>query len=117
MTERRDSSEHNQLIRFWCDTYQERVGVRYPFNGGKDGATVKWLRSMYTDDEIRTFMVAFFDMEDEWIEDKGHSLGLLRSCLPKVIQFVRRGQQQVPKKAPANLTGIQAWMYKKATGA
>lgn len=114
MTERRSPTAHNEIVSFWCDLYQERLGTKYPFNGGKDGATVKWLRGMYSNDEIKEFMAAFFDIEDDFIEQSGRSLGVFRGCLPKVIQFVKKGQ--TAKKAPANLQGIESWMRKRAAG-
>lgn len=98
MTERRDPSDHNVLIRYWCDLYVEHVGTKYPFNGGKDGATIKWLRGIYTDDEIRGFMTAFFEMDDPFIVDSGFSLGVFRGCLPKVIKVV----QSAKPKTDAN---------------
>jgi hypothetical protein len=111
MTDRRDPSPHNELVRFWCDTYQARMGTRYPFQGGKDGATIKWLREMYSDDEIRGFMRGFFEIEDAFIEDAGHSMGVFRATLPKVIQFVRKQQQ--PKQAPKRLQGLAEWRHEK----
>lgn len=94
LDDERPEDTHNGIIRFWCDTYQREVGAKYPFNGGKDGKTVKWLREMYSDDEIRTYMSAFFELDDDFVRDNGHSLPLFRGCLPKVINFVRRKPKQ-----------------------
>jgi hypothetical protein len=116
MTDRRDPSPHNVLIRFWCDEYEKRIGTKYPFNGGKDAKTIQWLRGLYSDEDIRGFICAFFEIEDEFIQNSGYSLGVFRGCLPKVIQFVNRGQQQAPKKVPSNLQGLQAWSLKRAAG-
>ena len=79
-------SPHTEMIRFWCDTYQQRTGSKYPFAGGKDGATIKWLRSIYTDEEIRSYMTVFFEMDDDFIQQSGFALGVFRGCLPKVIR-------------------------------
>lgn len=95
VTDRRDPSPHNDLARYWCDTYQRHVGAKYPFNGGKDGSAIKWLRSIYTDEEIRAYMTAFFAIEDDFIQGSGYSLGVFRGCLPKVIAHVMR--QQAPR--------------------
>lgn len=73
--------------------YQEHVGTRYPFNGGKDAKILKELREIYSDEDLQIFMVAFFEIEDGFIEDSGYGLGVFRGCLPKVIQFVQRQQQ------------------------
>ena len=88
MTDRRDPSPHNAIVRFWCDTFERHAGTRYPFAGGKDGKAIKDLRAIYSDDELRTFIAAFFEMDDPFIEQAGHSLGVFRGCLPKVIAHI-----------------------------
>lgn len=110
------TDHHAQLVAFWHQLYKENVGAAYFFQGGKDGKTIKDLRAVYSDDEIRSFMAGFFEIEDDFIQNSGYSLGAFRGTLPKVIQFVKRGQQQQPKKVPANLQGIQQWMSKRASG-
>jgi hypothetical protein len=116
VTKRRSPSAHNAIARFWCDTYEQHTGAKYPFNGGKDGAAIKWLLSIYSEDEVRTFITGFFEIEDDFIEQTGRSMGVFRGCLPKIIQFVKKGQQQPASKVPANLHGIQEWMRKRAAG-
>ena len=101
---------HAQLVAFWCDRYHQHVGAKYPFNGGKDGNTIKWLRGIYGDDEIRTYMSAFFELEDDFIQQSGYGLGVFRGCLPKVIQFVKRGPKS---KTTENLTGIAEWLAER----
>lgn len=102
--------EHADLIRFWCDRYKEHVGFAYPFAAGKDGKAIKDLRGMYSDDQLRTFMAAFFEIEDDFIQNSGYSLGVFRGCLPKVITFVARGPQRA---VPKNLQGLDEWMRKR----
>lgn len=99
------------LGAFFDAQYQEHVGTRYPFNNGKDAKLIKDLRAIYSDDDIRTFMAAFFEIEDEFIEHAGYSIGVFRGCLPKVIAFISRGQK---RDVPKNLTGIASWMQKRA---
>lgn len=111
MTDRRDPSPHNALIRFWCDRYEQHVGVKYPFMGGKDGKAIKDLLAIYSDDQLRTFIAAFFEIEDDFIQQSGYSLGVFRGCLPKVIAFIGRGQR---REVPKNLTGISEWVRNRA---
>lgn len=79
-----------ELATFYDVRYQAHVGTRYPFNGGKDAKILKELREIYSDDDLHIYMVAFFEIEDGFIEDSGYGLGVFRGCLPKVIQYVRR---------------------------
>jgi hypothetical protein len=93
MTEKRTPTSHpiRELLTFWDSRYQEAHHHRYPFSGGKDSKMMKDLREFYSDEQIRSFMAAFFEMEDPFIEQSGHSLGVFRGCLPKVIQHLQRG--------------------------
>ena len=75
------------LLSFFDELYTTHVGARYPFNGGKDAKIVQLLREVYSDEDIRTYMTAFFEIHDEFIEQSGYGLGVFRGCLPKVITF------------------------------
>lgn len=119
MTERREPAAHpiRDLLSFWDSCYQRHVGARYPFNGGRDSKLVKDLREIYPDDQIRTFMAAFFEMDDDFIVNSGHSLAVFRGCLPKVIAFLHKPRlSSQPQSLPKNLQGIQAWMQKRVAG-
>lgn len=115
MTDRREPAQHpvRDLLAYFDARYQERIGLKYAFKGGRDAKLIAELRETYTDDQLRTFMAAYFEIEDDFIEQSGHSLQVFRGCLPKVIQFVRKG---TTKPVPKNLQGIQAWMQKRALG-
>lgn len=117
MTERRDPAGHviRDLLACFDTLYQAQSGRRYPFSGGRDAKMMKDLLNFYGEAEIRTFMAAFFEMDDPFIEQSGYSLQVFRGCLPKVIQYVDRGPAR--KATPAKLQGIEAWMRNRASGA
>lgn len=92
MTERREHAIRD-LLSFWDGLYTKHVGARYPFNAGRDSKWIKEWRAVYSDDDIRQFMSAFFDMDDDFIQNSGYGLGVFRGCLPKVIQSVKRSQR------------------------
>jgi hypothetical protein len=85
------------VMTFWDGLYLEHVGARYPFNAGRDSKWIKDWRAVYSDEELQAFMAAFFVIEDDFIQNSGYGLGVFRGCLPKVIQFVKRGARQVEK--------------------
>lgn len=101
------------VLTFFDTEYQRVVGTRYPINRGKDTKLVKDLLAIYSEPQLRTFIAAFFEMDDEFIAEAGHSLGVFRACLPKVIAYLKRGSQP---QAPSNLRGIAQWMQKRASG-
>jgi hypothetical protein len=94
-----------ELLTVFDGLYQKKVGAKYPVNGGKDGALLKQLRAIYSDEDITRFMRAYFEMDDPFFAETGWSLGCFRSCLPKVIAWVnRKGSVAVNwQKAPREL--------------
>lgn len=87
-SERRTEHPIRDLLAEFDRLYQQHSGSRYPFNGGRDSKMMKDLLVMYSEPEIRSFMAAFFEMDDPFIEQSGHSLGVFRGCLPKIIRHL-----------------------------
>lgn len=100
-------------MAFWDGLYFKAMDTRYPFNSGRDSKWIKEWLAVYSDNELRAFMAAFFEIEDDFIQNSGYGLGVFRGCLPKVIQFVKRGQK---RDVPKNLKGVEQWMSRKAAG-
>jgi hypothetical protein len=113
VTERREPAAHpiRDVLAFFDAEYQRHAGTRYPVNRGKDTKLAKDLLAIYTADQLRTFIAAFFEMDDEFITTAGHSIGVFRGCLPKVIAFVRA---KTTRETPKNLIGIEQWMKNRA---
>ncbi len=82
------SHDIKTLATFFDEQYTAHVGTRYPFNNGKDAKILKDLRGIYSDEQLHAFMVAFFQVDDDFIRDSGYSLGAFRGCLTKVIKFL-----------------------------
>ena len=80
------------LAVFFDAKYAEHVGTRYPFNNGKDAKILKDLREIYSDEDLRGYMTAFFEVDDEFIQESGYGLGVFRGCLPKVIAHVQKSK-------------------------
>lgn len=116
MTDRREPTAHpiRDLLSFWDGCYSRHAGMRYPFNGGRDSKLVKDLRDIYSDDQLRTFIATFFEMDDPFIEQSGHSLAVFRGCLPKVIAYLKNGPAK--RETPKNLSGIAEWAQRRAAG-
>jgi hypothetical protein len=113
MTERRDQSPHNLMIRFWCDLYLERRHQKYYFTP-RDAKTVKELREMVGDDEeLRALMRGYLAMDDDWLEDKGKALHFLPSNIQKVVQFMRRPVKRVAPVSNEVASSMQEWRARK----
>ncbi len=96
MTDRREPVAHpiRDVLAYFDVTYQQYVGTRYPINRGKDSKLVKDLLAIYSEPQLRTFIAAFFEMDDPFIVDSGYSIGVFRGCLPKVIAAVNRATKR-----------------------
>lgn len=92
------SNAIKDLASFFDAAYQQHAGTRYPFNNGKDAKILKDLRAIYSDDDLHRYMVAFFEVDDDFIQNSGYGLGVFRGCLPKVIQYVQRQQPKADSR-------------------
>ncbi len=96
---------HANFIRAFEGQWQALYCQPYPFNGGKDGDAVKWIRGQLKDDESqwRAVLVRFFADRSEWICNQRHALSVLRS------QFVRYAAPELPHKGqgtPVDQSGL-----------
>lgn len=84
------TGDHHAFVTFWADQYQKRTGVKYIFNGKKDGQLVKdILRKCQGIDTAKLFMVEFFNTTDEFIVDKaGFTIGVFSTQLNKIAQHL-----------------------------
>src|SRR5690349_2609840 len=75
------------LLTFFDGLYLEKWGFKYLFSG-KDAKLMKDLLAVYSPEDIKAFLEAFFASHDEFIQNSGYSLSVFRGCLPKVIASV-----------------------------
>lgn len=80
----------NPLLSYFDHLYRDKVGAKYPTNGGKDGKLIKGLTDIYSAEDIERYMRAFFEIDDDFIQQSGYSIGCFRGCLPKIIAFANR---------------------------
>lgn len=86
---------HHELIRVFVAAWEARYATRYPFDGGKDAAAVKWIRKQTADAEtFRGVVGRYLADESEFVTEARHSLALLRS------QWVRFAVEPPPGGQP-----------------
>lgn len=96
------------LLQYYSELYQQVMGVPYPVQWGRDGKMMKDLLATYPADQIKTYMVAFLALEDEFVQQSGFSLSVFRACLPKVIASLRRRPRAVGHYDDAQLERMKA---------
>ena len=79
------SGPHAEAIRFFVNSWAERYGGKYPFDGGKDAAAVKAMLAHVGDDldKFRAVVTRYFANSEPFFS--GHRLSLLRSQLAKFL--------------------------------
>lgn len=79
------SSNHREAIGVFCKLWEEVYRERYPFVGGKDGDAIKWILEQIDQDvdRFRGIVGRYLADREVFIVNSRHSLGLLRSQLPK----------------------------------
>lgn len=75
---------HSQAIEYFCKKYEEKVGSKYVFAGGKDGAHIKAMLKFLTLDQFKYKVNAFFFSGDEFVKKAGYTVGVLRSQINKI---------------------------------
>jgi len=82
------TGDHRPFVEFWMDQYQSRTGVKYIFNGAKDGKLVKnILQKLQRLDTAKMFVVEYFQSTDEFnVERAGFSIGVFSTQLNRIAQ-------------------------------
>lgn len=78
------NSPHSRCVAFFCDSWRDKYGDKYPFDGGKDGSTVRDILKHLggSEDRFREVVGRYLSDPDPFAAGKRHPLGILRSQLP-----------------------------------
>jgi hypothetical protein len=82
-TRKQADSPHARSVAFWCDSWADKYGDKFPFNGGKDGEAIRAILAHLEGDEakFREVVSRYLADPDDFAAGKRHPLGLLRSQL------------------------------------
>ena len=101
------SGPHQEAVAAFTDAWAAKYGQAYPFNGGKDGAAVKWCLAQLGGDLGRWqgVVAAYLADGSEFVAETRHSLGVLRATFA-------RYQVDTPKRdKPGGVVGaLQGWL-------
>lgn len=111
---------HHQSIAVFCDLWKNRYGQKYPFNAGKDGASIKLiLKHLDGDlDQFKLIAQRYFDTDDPFVLQARHTLALLQSQLAKwlVDPTKKVGPNPRPRSAREADDDFTAQMFTDAFG-
>jgi hypothetical protein len=73
------------FLTFFSDEFKKRNNTAYGIDWGKDGKIVKGLLKIYSLTELKEIVLKYFDSTDDFILQAGHSIGVFKACINKVI--------------------------------
>ena len=85
--------KNKELLQFFSSLHKEITGVPYPITYGKDQKLIAELGEIYDMDTLKTLITEFFNGakdKSEWWFDKQLSMGMFKSCVPQVINRIRK---------------------------
>ena len=95
-------------VKEFIDHYQKRFEEIFgspPFiTWAKDGKLIKGLLQVYELDQLKGLLEAFFTSDDEWLRDKGYTIGIFASQINKFV---------VGNKAGGGFVAAKMWLKMK----
>jgi len=93
----KDSGElHQTLVGYWCNHYEQKLGVAYDYREGKEGSHLKEMLKIFGEERLRLMIDAFMDSQDAWIrENGGYTIAVFRTQANKIAQSLAQGHASV----------------------
>lgn len=79
-----------ELLAYFDACHVDLVGERAVFSGAKDAKIVAELFHSHGADRVKELMRKFFELDSEFVQQAGYSVGVFRSQLPKLMAMNRR---------------------------
>lgn len=74
-----------ELFTLFDELHKKRFGSKAAIDGAKDGAILSKLCRERGVDEVKRLIGSFFDLRDPWVEERGFSVGMFKSQIPKLL--------------------------------
>lgn len=87
------SEAHKEVIQYFCDKHLWKTGIKYLFDGGKDGKTIQTLLKTYDTGFAKGLIDWYFQTDDEFINKIGYSIGKLKTSVDKYIAQMKGGKK------------------------
>lgn len=91
-----ETSEHRAFVDWLVGEVLPDRGVTYEFAGAKDGAHVRALLKAHGPDRLRR--IVLLALEDDWIQDVGFSLTVLRSKANQLSSRLGAAAKRPPRR-------------------
>lgn len=79
----RSQSPHTNVVKYWCERWEQRYRLKYPFTARDAKHIQQILQSAGTPGRAQRIIDRYLSCREQWYAGKGHKLGLLVSDLPK----------------------------------
>lgn len=96
VTRKEPTGDHAEFVRYFCESCERIVGIKYLFQGKKDGQKVKEILSQLKSlDLAKAFVDEFFAMDDPFFEKSGYTIGVFSTQLNKIAQRLAANKRPV----------------------
>jgi phage replication O-like protein O len=91
-------SEHKLIIDHWFSEYEKKFGIKYGFDGGKEGRMMKTLLSQFKYELLQLIITRFLNTPDDFIEKKiGYTISGLKVRANLIAQSIAEENNQTTK--------------------
>lgn len=83
---KKGNTEHARLVKYWCDQWQEKYGIKYPFTA-TDAKHIQRLLACAEKYSIACDCIkAYLSNKEQFYKSKSHKLGALVGDMPKFLK-------------------------------
>lgn len=93
------------LIDHYYNLFQSKFDEKPNINGAKDGALFKDLLKKYDEDKIKALLIAFFEIDDKFIQQSGYTVGVFANQVNRLLTWARTPINQKKDKFRLLYTG------------
>jgi hypothetical protein len=98
--EEKPQSEVNQAIGYYLELFEKATGEKAIITKGKDHQLIKTILTTYGIEKTLQLLDAYFETADNFVIERGYSLGIFRSNLTSLLVKYKE-QQEIKKKEAA----------------
>lgn len=96
-----ESSDARSLVAYFCQCYKNKFRADYIPEWGKDAKLLKGLAEITGRYELIKLIDLYFEVDDNFIANSGHTIGIFKTQINKLLQ-IKRGNIVPAKKAKTN---------------
>ena len=104
------NADHKMAIEYFCRGYEDKIGVKYAFKGGRDGKLISGLLKQWGLEKLKFLIDTMFTSTDEFYRTKGgYTIGVLSANENRLVQEAKRKYDGTDKLNEAGAATARAF--------